>query len=231
MTNKFKASVLFIGAMFLIATVFYSIVEARGGGGRGGGGGARRRRRFLAKQRRQWRRLLVPFRVTIDCRPCRNLGTHFAIIGRSFVGLRSPGTATGSLRRTSGKSRRCPRRLAGSTVMKTGKTGRITERDMQDDRQDFYEDEYHGGHWDNDWYDGDDEAAAFVVGAAVGVAAGAAAASSHTTYVNTVTTLPCSSTMVTVNGTSYYQCGTTWYSRGYQGNSVVYIVTIPPAGY
>jgi hypothetical protein len=61
----------------------------------------------------------------------------------------------------------------------------------------------------------------------VGVTAGAVAAS-QPTY---VTTLPCAGTTVIVNGASYYQCGTTWYSRGYQSGTVVYIVGGPPPGY
>jgi len=28
-----------------------------------------------------------------------------------------------------------------------------------------------------------------------------------------------------------YQCNTTWYSRGYQSNTVVYMVVDPPQGY
>jgi hypothetical protein len=47
-----------------------------------------------------------------------------------------------------------------------------------------------------------------------------------------VTTLPCTSTTIIASGsTTYYQCGTTWYSRGYQGGTVVYIVGGAPSGY
>ncbi|MFO7496108.1 MAG: hypothetical protein R6X05_10815 [Desulfobacterales bacterium] len=108
-------------------------------------------------------------------------------------------------------------------------------QDQQDknreDRQDFYEDEYHGGDWDDHWHDDGDVAAAFVVGAAVGVTAGAVAAASQPTYVSHVTTLPCAGTAVVANGVTYYQCGATWYSRGYQGSSIVYMVTGPPPGF
>jgi len=43
-----------------------------------------------------------------------------------------------------------------------------------------------------------------------------------------VTVLPCTSSVVIVNGTSYYNCSGTWYSRGYSGGSVVYIVSEAP---
>ena len=88
----------------------------------------------------------------------------------------------------------------------------------REDRQDFVDDQ-----WDDHRYygygSGYGYTGAFVAGAAVGASAA---------Y---VATLPCSTTVVIVNGTSYYQCGTTWYSRGNQGGSVVYIVTSAPAGH
>ena len=45
-----------------------------------------------------------------------------------------------------------------------------------------------------------------------------------------VTYAPCSTTVV-VDGSTYYHCDSTWYSRGYEGGEVVYIVTSAPAGY
>jgi hypothetical protein len=36
---------------------------------------------------------------------------------------------------------------------------------------------------------------------------------------------------VIVNGATYYQCGTTWYSRGYQSGTVVYVSGGPPPGF
>ena len=102
--------------------------------------------------------------------------------------------------------------------------------DRQEDRQDFIDDELDDD-WDDRWHDDDDVAAAFVVGTAVGAVAGAAAADSETTYVSTVTTLPCTAEEVVVENITYYQCETTWYYRGYQGNNVVFVVTNPPPGY
>jgi hypothetical protein len=88
----------------------------------------------------------------------------------------------------------------------------------REDWQAFAEDEWanHSCHGYNN------TGAAFVAGLAVG----AAAASS--TY---VTTLPCDGTMVGINGVNYYQCGNTWYRRGYQDGTVVYIVGSPPPGF
>jgi hypothetical protein len=53
----------------------------------------------------------------------------------------------------------------------------------------------------------------------------AAAAASQPTY---VTTLPCTATVVVKGSVTYYQCGTTWYTRGYQSGTVIYIVGPPP---
>jgi hypothetical protein len=36
---------------------------------------------------------------------------------------------------------------------------------------------------------------------------------------------------VVANGVTYYQCGSTWYQRGYQSGTVVYIVGAPPPGF
>jgi hypothetical protein len=45
-----------------------------------------------------------------------------------------------------------------------------------------------------------------------------------------VTSVPCRTTVI-VNNVTYYNCNSTWYSRGYEGGEVVYIVTSAPAGY
>jgi hypothetical protein len=57
-----------------------------------------------------------------------------------------------------------------------------------------------------------------------GVAVGAAASSNY------LYSVPCRTTF-TVSNVIYYHCGSTWYSRGYEGGQVVYIVTSAPAGY
>jgi hypothetical protein len=40
--------------------------------------------------------------------------------------------------------------------------------------------------------------------------------------------LSCAPSTLVVGGTTYDQCGSSWYTRGYQGGSVTYIVTSPP---
>jgi hypothetical protein len=61
-------------------------------------------------------------------------------------------------------------------------------------------------------------------GAAVGAAAGAAAAQPYYS-------LPCTQATVVVGGTTYYQCGSTWYIRAYSGGKVAYTIVNPPPGY
>lgn len=92
----------------------------------------------------------------------------------------------------------------------------------REDWQDYGED----NHWDNHWYGGASQGQAFVAGAMVGATAAAAARPvTTTTY---ITTLPCSYTTVSINGATYYQCGTTWYSRGYMNGNVNYVVVPKP---
>jgi hypothetical protein len=43
--------------------------------------------------------------------------------------------------------------------------------------------------------------------------------------------LQCASSSVVVNGVTYYNCGSSWYQRGYGGGSVTYIVVNAPAGH
>jgi hypothetical protein len=82
----------------------------------------------------------------------------------------------------------------------------------RENRQDFIEDE-----WDEHYhYYGD--------GAYYGVAVGS---TSGTTY---VTNVPCNTTVI-VNRTTYYHCGTTWYTRGSESGEVVYIIVSAPEGH
>ena len=66
-------------------------------------------------------------------------------------------------------------------------------------------------------------------GAAFTVAVVAASAAQPTTYV-TVATLPCSATLMSANGVTYYSCGSTYYTQSYSGGSLVYVQTAPPLG-
>lgn len=40
--------------------------------------------------------------------------------------------------------------------------------------------------------------------------------------------LPCNGAEVSINGSTYYHCGDTWYILGYSGDDVVYIETAAP---
>lgn len=79
-------------------------------------------------------------------------------------------------------------------------------------------------YWDA-WHDA---GTAFAVGA--GIAAGAAVIGS---FINAASysALPCTTTTVYVDGVTYYRCGPNWYTRGYRGGEVVYVVVAPPPGY
>ena len=67
-----------------------------------------------------------------------------------------------------------------------------------------------------------------------GGAAGAAGVGDRARWDNaaarttTVAVLPCSATVTTVNGVTYYSCGTTYYTQSYSGGSVVYVPSAPP---
>ena len=52
----------------------------------------------------------------------------------------------------------------------------------------------------------------------------------HLTYA-AFRSLSCRTTVVIVNGISYYGCGGSYYERVYQGGSVVYVIVAPPPGY
>jgi hypothetical protein len=86
----------------------------------------------------------------------------------------------------------------------------------QEERRDDIEDEWDDHHYWND-NDGD-----FVAGVVVG---GAIARSRY--YYS----LPCSASAIYVNSVNYYNCSGTWYSRGYAGSRVTYVVSSAPAGY
>jgi hypothetical protein len=70
---------------------------------------------------------------------------------------------------------------------------------------------------------------AAAVGAAVG--AGTAAAPAPVVAEPTMTAvaeLPCAASPVNVSDVSFYQCGSTWYTRAYVSGSLAYVVSSPP---
>jgi hypothetical protein len=50
----------------------------------------------------------------------------------------------------------------------------------------------------------------------------------NVTNVTALASLPCEPQISTANGISYYQCGSNWYTRAYQGDAVVYVPSGPP---
>ena len=103
-------------------------------------------------------------------------------------------------------------------------TGRTTPND--------WDGAYYGGSYhDDDWGE------ALVVGAAVGVVVAVAEDDDDDTTVTNVTnvtnvtalaSLPCEARISVVNGINYYQCGSNWYTRAYQGDIVVYVPSSAP---
>jgi hypothetical protein len=82
---------------------------------------------------------------------------------------------------------------------------------------------YYGGYYGGGAYYGG--AAAVAAGVAVGAAVGAAAAAPPGW------TIACTPTTVVIGATTYYQCGSAWYTRGYSGGDVTYVIVNPPPGH
>jgi hypothetical protein len=78
----------------------------------------------------------------------------------------------------------------------------------------------------NEWGWGDRWEHPVATGLAVGAAMAVGTAITASAF-NALTYPP----PVLINGVSYYNCGGTWYSRGYQGGNVTYIVVNAPPGY
>lgn len=110
--------------------------------------------------------------------------------------------------------------------------------------------EHHGGYYDDhghyygdgdDWDDGEVAALALgaaVLGGVVGYAAGessaeqTAAPSSTVVYTEAPSSgtggLPCTPNTTVVEGVTYYQCGTSWYTQAYGSTGVIYTPVPPP---
>ena len=82
----------------------------------------------------------------------------------------------------------------------------------------------------SDW-DSGSAAAGFVAGAVVTGAVAAASTYPSTTTVVATSSPPCSVAPTSVSGVSYYRCGATWYTAGYENSGVVYMPVAPPPGY
>jgi hypothetical protein len=208
--------------MFLFLTTFIGMAEARGGGrgggggGRGGGGfsrgGAASGGGFSSRSASQRPAPSMNRQAGTAQRPAQAGGTRETASQRPAQGQRqeNAGDRQGNRQDNAGDRQ-------GSRD-DNREDWQQHQNENREDWQDFAEDE-----WDDHYHHGyNNTGAAFVTGVAVG------AAVASPTY---VTTLPCNGTMVGINGINYYQCGNTWYSRGYQGGTVVYIVNSPPPGF
>ena len=50
----------------------------------------------------------------------------------------------------------------------------------------------------------------------------------NVTSVTALASLPCEARITVANGVNFYQCGSNWYTRAYQGDAVVYVPSGPP---
>jgi len=50
----------------------------------------------------------------------------------------------------------------------------------------------------------------------------------NVTNVTALASLPCEARITVVSGQNFYQCGSNWYTRAYQGDAVVYVPSGPP---
>lgn len=94
--------------------------------------------------------------------------------------------------------------------------------DARKDRQDHYDDNYRHGHG-HYYHDNNDWGRAFAAGAIIAVGTAVAVSAFQSTN--------CPGSQTMVGDIAYYQCGSTWYTKGYQSGDVVYIAAAPPPGY
>ncbi|SEP41302.1 hypothetical protein SAMN02990966_05876 [Rhodospirillales bacterium URHD0017] len=71
---------------------------------------------------------------------------------------------------------------------------------------------------------------AAVVGAAAANASAPAPVYAEPATVTAVAVLPCDAAPVNYNDISFYQCGSTWFTRAYVSGSVAYVVSSAPPG-
>jgi hypothetical protein len=226
MSARFLTQMVSIATMVLFTVFLACDVQARGGGGggaRGGGGGGFSRSGPAASGS-------FSSRGSYGGTTSRQAGS----VQRSGQRAQTQQTRTETRgeTRTSGQGERTQRqgqRQEGATNRTAERQEGATQRTQTraaaaSNVAGDWDNNYHGCCWggNNNWgY----AAAGVAVGAAVGYAAGAA------TTPTPVTVLPCAPTVVTVNGTSYYQCGATWYSRSYVSGTLSYVTVAPPSGY
>ncbi|MDV6343917.1 hypothetical protein [Nitrosomonas sp. Is37] len=125
---------------------------------------------------------------------------------------------------------------------RTERAGERTERvqaraDTRESYAGRYYDDHGHYHDDDDWDDG--EVAALAIGAAaLGAMGGYVAGQSTATPSSTVVysappssgyaSLPCAPYTTVVQGVTYYQCGSNWYTQAYGGSGVTYMPVPAP---
>ena len=201
--NRNIKSISIIFGIALLAVIFISAeIEARGGRGGGRGGGGR-----------SFSRGGTASRGSLSSRSSRQSGSRQQ--GRTVSkGSQERRNKAADTRQNSRGDQRGSQEDRQEWKDQNREDIQDERKDRQEDRQDFIEDE-HDDYWD--------DRNSFYVGAAVG-----AASVRTTTY---ITTLPCTTTAVVVNGVSYYSCTSTWYQRSYSGSQVTYITVAAPPGY
>jgi hypothetical protein len=202
MIRNYKSISIFFG-IALLAVIFISAeIEARGGRGGGRGGGGK-----------SFSRGGTASRGGFSSRSSRQSGSRKQSRTVS-KGSQERRNKTSDTRQSSQGDNRGSQEDRQEWKDKNREDIQDSRRGLQDDRQDFIEDA-HDDYWD--------DRNSFYVGAAVGASAVRTA-----TY---ITTLPCTTTAIVVNGVSYYSCTSTWYKRSYSGSQVTYITVAAPSGY
>lgn len=210
MRTKSSWVVLLVGAVFLLESILIGVAEARGGGGRGGGGGGGRG--GGGRGGGSFSRSSPASGGSFSSRPAARPSTRPGPSSRPVQPSSRPAV-----------SQRPGNSQIGSGDRQENRQERREERrDERRDRLDQAHDDGHDDHDDDYWddhyyYSGYGYSDVVVVGT-----------TTETVYVET---LPCDyATVVVNNGIQYYRCDSTWYRRGYEGGTVVYIVDSPPPG-
>lgn len=128
--------------------------------------------------------------------------------GRAAGISRSGPAASGSVRGNRGDTRRDVREERRDTKRDIREERNDTRKDIREERRDFREDVY------------DDRRRAhrrWRVGRILSAA--------------TFRSLTCHTTIIVVDGVTYYHCDNYWYTRAYSGGSVTYVIVEAPSGY
>ncbi len=235
MNFNLKSKVVLFAIALLVAVFFVSDLYARGGRGRGGGGGRSFSRsgvassgRIAPRPRPKMQKQRPSSRDMKRANVAKDQRNNTQVVGgtrdKSQLSAEQQQKRDDRVTTRQGHLENRPEPPEEREEMREDIQKEI--KDRQDDRQEFIEDELDDhNHYYNDPWDDDDD---FAMGVVVGAGVGAAAASASTTY---VTSLPCKTSSVVVNGVSYYNCSPYWYQRSHAGGQVTYVVVPAPQGY